>query len=341
MISIFLDTNILFSRSKDFTSVGFLQNLEEIVGAIEVNDLYNDVQIIIPRIVIDELKMQQQESYDECVAKTQGVKFTEQEISYPENYTEILNNLYDKTIKETVRSDAPVKVIIEDYPPAEALYSIIQRAVNKQAPFEGKGKESDKGFKDAIIWEGILAFKEYHYNDTVILISKDIRITAECLKNEYQDRFSEEIYFIQCEKASPINQLMPLLKTLVKSSSKIVTTYAQKLNTRLQSILCTEQIEWLYIGSLYEYHNIDYDIDSIELMNSEISHIEDCEDFSRYFVIADIRFECYNQDTSITVDKKCQLQVIYSFEKKIFSLECYQYPDGEVEHLPELIALEE
>ena len=64
MISIFLDTNILFSRSKDFTSVGFLQNLEEIVGAIEVNDLYNDVQIIIPRIVIDELKMQQQESYD-------------------------------------------------------------------------------------------------------------------------------------------------------------------------------------------------------------------------------------------------------------------------------------
>lgn len=341
MISIFLDTNILFSRSKDFTSVGFLQNLEEIVGAIEVNDLYNDVQIIIPRIVIDELKMQQQESYDECVAKTQGIKFTEQEISYPENYTEILNNLYDKTIKETVRSDAPVKVIIEDYPPAEALYSIIQRAVNKQAPFEGKSKESDKGFKDAVIWEGILSYKERHYNDTVILISKDVRITAECLKNEYQDRFGEEIHFIQCEKSNPLDQLMPLLQALVKSSSKIVTTYAQKLNARLQSILCTEQIEWLYIGSLYEYHNIDYDIDSIELMNSEISHIEDCEDFSRYFVIADIRFECYNQNTSITVNKKCQLQIIYSFEKKIFSLECYQYPDGEVEHLPELIALEE
>lgn len=341
MISIFLDTNILFSRSKDFTSVGFLQNLEEIIGAIEVNDLYNDVQIVIPRIVIDELKMQQQESYDECVAKIQGIKFTEQEISYPENYTEILNNLYDEAIKDTIRPDAPVKVIIEGYPPAKVLYSIIQRAVNKQAPFEGKSKESDKGFKDAVIWEGILSYKERHYNDTVILISKDVRITADHLKNEYKDRFGEEIHFIQCEKATPLDQLMPLLKTLIKSSCTIVTTYAQTLNARLQSLVCTEQIEELYINRLYEYHNIDYNINSIELLNSEISHIEDCEDFSRYFVIADILFECSNQDTRITVDKKCQLQVIYSFEEKIFSLEEYQYPDGEVEHLPELIPLEE
>ena len=44
MISVFLDTNILFSRSTDFTIAGFLSNAESLIGEIEVNDIYDKVQ---------------------------------------------------------------------------------------------------------------------------------------------------------------------------------------------------------------------------------------------------------------------------------------------------------
>ena len=48
MISVVLDTNLLKSGSTDFTVVHFVNKLNDIIGEIESNDLYDKVQILIP-----------------------------------------------------------------------------------------------------------------------------------------------------------------------------------------------------------------------------------------------------------------------------------------------------
>lgn len=40
--------------------------------------------------------------------------------------------------------------------------SIVDRAFEKKPPFEGKDKKSDKGFKDALLWESIFEFVSSH-----------------------------------------------------------------------------------------------------------------------------------------------------------------------------------
>lgn len=65
MINIFIDTNILFSKNEKLDEVGFLQKLQEIIDDIEVNDIYTEVKILLPRMVINELFQQQLDIYED------------------------------------------------------------------------------------------------------------------------------------------------------------------------------------------------------------------------------------------------------------------------------------
>ena len=50
---------------------------------------------------------------------------------------------------------------------------IVERAFEKKAPFEGKEKNSDKGFKDVLIWESILELVEINPKSEIIFYSQD------------------------------------------------------------------------------------------------------------------------------------------------------------------------
>ena len=52
MISIVLDTNILFSNGTDFTKAQFYDKVDEVIGELESNDLYDEIQILIPQICL-------------------------------------------------------------------------------------------------------------------------------------------------------------------------------------------------------------------------------------------------------------------------------------------------
>ena len=59
------------------------------------------------------------------------------------------------------------------YPKDNVLSQIINRAIEKRPPFEGKDKRSDKGFKDVISWESILNYDyEKDRIGVVFLISR-------------------------------------------------------------------------------------------------------------------------------------------------------------------------
>ena len=58
-------------------------------------------------------------------------------------------------------------------PSDDRFKGIVKRAFDKAPPFGGKEKNSDKGFKDALIWESILEFVLLHRQADIIFYTKD------------------------------------------------------------------------------------------------------------------------------------------------------------------------
>ena len=55
MIDVFIDTNILHSRNEQLDKALFVEKLKEIIGEIEINDIYTEIKILLPRMVLNEL----------------------------------------------------------------------------------------------------------------------------------------------------------------------------------------------------------------------------------------------------------------------------------------------
>ena len=72
------------------------------------------------------------------------------------------------------------------YPKDNVLSQIINRAIEKRPPFEGKDKRSDKGFKDVISWESILNYDyEKDRIGVVFLITHDGIFVKDEIKKEF------------------------------------------------------------------------------------------------------------------------------------------------------------
>ena len=109
---------------------------------------------------------------------------------------------YSKYYKEIFRDFIlSQNSIVEIMPISCKLDSIIERAINKRQPFEGKEKQSDKGFKDAVIWESLLQYKRNNPGNKLVYYSCDKRFSDE-LKIEYKKIFNEEIEIISTEEAA-------------------------------------------------------------------------------------------------------------------------------------------
>ena len=50
MIDVFIDTNILHSRNEQLDKALFVEKLKEIIGEIEINDIYTEIKICITKI---------------------------------------------------------------------------------------------------------------------------------------------------------------------------------------------------------------------------------------------------------------------------------------------------
>lgn len=182
-ITLFIDTNILYISSfKNFEKLNFINNLKRLIEDISINNFPCNISIVIPRIVIDELIQQQIESYDEKIRDLKKYKFPNFNIIEIEDYNEYLNSQLEYEFKNI--NTPQVTSIIYDYPNNFDFEHIIKRAIRKLPPFEGKEKESDKGFKDVILWEMLVEYQKENSNSKVILCTKDKIFKSEILIDE-------------------------------------------------------------------------------------------------------------------------------------------------------------
>ena len=192
---VIFDTNVLYhayDKKADFSSFSFNSTFENIIGFVNQLDIYEHVVMLIPTVVWMEMERQIIEAHrlklKEFREKTAKQCFPEiiVEDKGDINYAEYIHSIIEE-YRGSLSSD--INKVVELQVASEVRYqSIVRRAFAKRPPFEGKDKKSDKGFKDALLWESILEFMAGHDSAKIIFYSKD-NIFGNELESEFSDIF--------------------------------------------------------------------------------------------------------------------------------------------------------
>lgn len=183
-ILIVFDTNSL--RSTDageviYSSFSFGKSYDIINGFILDNQLQNNVFVAVSALVVDEIKIQMERSYKadlqrlgDTKRRMNGLPHVSAElIGIPDSNFDCSDYVENKA-KEYLESHRHVKLLNFNNDQSEQiLKSLIIRAHNTKPPFFKTSKNSDAGFKDSVIWETLLNYKEIEKYDKVILVTKD------------------------------------------------------------------------------------------------------------------------------------------------------------------------
>ena len=333
------DTNVLFQtyeKKANFTAFSFNATYENVIDMINQLDIYDQVILAIPSVVWSEMEKQIIEKHDELLLlykKTITRKLFPEysvhentEINYPEYikdkitaYKDDLSSGLNKVIELPIASNS-------------CFDSIVNRAFNKLPPFEGKDKKSDKGFKDALLWESVLEFASKHSNSNIIFYSKD-NIFGELLLKEFAEREANSSLFICKNEIEVKNQLEIWAKEIDEYSYQPIEDFYED----------KEIIEWLKSkdfstqiidrsfglveqGRLIASTNIHLiDIDNIECLSKT-------EDSKEYYIEIVLQIEYDLKDggkTSETINAGVRVEV---FDDTVFSVEdAYRIDDDEAE----------
>ncbi|GAB3059158.1 PIN domain-containing protein [Salinicoccus sesuvii] len=194
-ICIIFDTNTL-RGSIDFDSpVRLTGNIVKIHDTLIELDIVEFVDLVVPDIVLEELRRQYIETYQSNVKKLKSIVRTTIlpgiELKWDETFSvEEHTNQGLETIRNNVLDEYGILTNMKMHD--VSFHSILERALEKRRPFEGEKGKSDKGFKDAVLWENMINYKENHPQYEIILFSKDKGFDQD-LEKEYHSTFDEPI----------------------------------------------------------------------------------------------------------------------------------------------------
>lgn len=178
-----------------FQNSNFQLNLKILLIFWGANDVIDYYKINISEITIEELKKQINDKYKEELLKfkqvynkfknVHNIKFNEDEVI---KYDEILKELIGTYIEFYNINMVETKEI--------SLQKILNRAINKNKPFVGENGNSDKGFKDAVLWESIIEYARKSKNKKFILFTKNIQDFPRELEDEFESATNKKIEII-------------------------------------------------------------------------------------------------------------------------------------------------
>lgn len=282
--TIILDSNYLYNSYKsggnlsEFTLNSPFHNL---ISTIEMLDIYEYVKVGIPEVVYNEIIMQRIEKLRTEVNKIfkiadayllpsdiLEIKISDRDNYYKE-YEDTVREESQKYINE-INKSSTVQVIEIPFRQCN-LEAITLRAFYKKPPFEGKDKESDKGFKDALIWESILKYKEHNPHVKIVFISEDKEFN-ETLTQEFKSLFDDKIHIIKKEEESTM---------LKRITEEIYTAIGEVPITKLDTVSYDYKLK----SAFYEWY--DSEEFEEELENITNKYINRREKFIRYNELLD------------------------------------------------------
>ena len=295
------DTNALFQayeKKADFTSFSFNATFENVIDMINKLDIYNQVTIAIPSVVWNEMKKQIIEKHDDLLL---AFKNTITKKNFPEysirenpeiNYSEYIET---EIIKYKEELSKGLNNVIEIPIASDSRFeSIINRAFMKLPPFEGKDKKSDKGFKDALLWESVLEFAIKHPKSKIIYYSKD-NAFGDFLLKEFAENVVDSVLFI-CKNESEVKtQLEIWAKEIDQYSYQPIEEYDEN----------KEIVDWINSEDFIEQViNQDFDLaEKGRLITSTVTSLINIDNI-----------ECFNLNED---SKEYYIEVVLQFVYKL------------------------
>ncbi len=195
MDAVFIDTNSI--RNEKTSS--FFGNIDK------YKKISEQVQIIIPSIVIDEIKRQKKRHLKSQLDKFCNNYFAEYFGIDSKEKQELIKHIDDKIKLLYEGANDEIEHIVLDLEHDGKLQKIKELAIKNIPPFEA---ETDKGFKDSYIYLTVLEYQE-SATDDVFLITNDSRLkqafedskvhTISTVQEyyDYREEFFKEDYFIE------------------------------------------------------------------------------------------------------------------------------------------------
>lgn len=325
---VIFDTNALFQtyeKKADFTSFSFNSTYANVIDMINQLDIYSRVTLAIPSVVWSEMGKQIIDKHDELIIpfKSTITKKIFPEYSISENpikdYSAYIRSIIDSYKAEL---SGGLNTVIElPIATSNRFESIVKRAFEKQPPFEGKDKKSDKGFKDALLWESILEFASTHSSSKIIYYSKD-NVFDEFLLREFAEHEINSSLSI-CKNENDVkNQLELWAKEIDKYSYQPIKDYDENKGI----------IDWLNSGD-FLVQIIDRDFGIIEkgrlitetsavlISFDNIEYLDKNDGVSEYSIDVVLRIEYKLKDggsTSETVNASLR---VGSYDDAVFSVD--------------------
>ncbi|HBF2563260.1 TPA: DUF4935 domain-containing protein [Clostridioides difficile] len=344
-VSIIVDTNVFYcKRIQDFTTLTFMDKVEKLIDNIELNSYKNRVKVILPEIVLDELLEQQIEAYQKVCNDFFECKFP--------GYNGILSDMlsiedYEKYIRQDLKGAIDelkyrnVKVEIASITEDFNFKKIVRRAIKKKPPFEGKDKMSDKGFKDAVLWEILLQYKEkdVNRNEKIVLYTNDKIFNKHEILEEFNKIFNEKLILANWNEKN--NGIFNTLSDIFKIDSKLskeleITTkfievnckskilellykinYEPKVNNQFYKILDIVSVYIEETGNVTKFLNSENK--TLFKFNVSLSVILKLIKEDKYSSL-ELNLEQLSVDNMIT-SKFIDIEVFYDDDKKIFYVE--------------------
>ena len=300
MYSVVFDTNCLQQGvGKDFSRPWIIKSLESYCQIIEAMDAHEHFKFLIPEIVLQELRKHQLEQHKDSIEKAKRLKLPSWSFEYDgKGYKHLLDGELEKLRLKQMLGSTPLEVL--PLPEANCLERLVCRVIDKKPPFCGGKSESDKGFKDALIWESLLEYKRINPKDIITLVTADKLLGSDELQEEYKKEFDEELIVIKS-----LTALSERIKTLI-SEMKLGFAAPDFVaeNDEITSVVKSwllENSEWFMEKCNASYHTngrMRISVDSIESSDEGIFHVG-----------AALRFECDTDEVAVdtvelTIEKR-------------------------------------
>lgn len=215
-IEIFFDTNFLRNRNyQDYSKFQFGSEYSNFIDFISSKDLIESCHINVTEIVLEELKKQFIDNFEEEDRNLRNLikKFRVYYNFEEPAYKDVTKELDKKIIKYLRNENINLVLIPKD---RSVFNSIIDRAINKDKPFSGKDKESDKGFKDVLQWESMIEYAKKIDANTFLYITKN--------KNDFPEEIGKE-FGIKTNKKIEIFYEIGELQNRILEINKIHSNY--------------------------------------------------------------------------------------------------------------------
>lgn len=253
------DTNILhqqYDKKANYTAFSFNSTFKNVIDLINELDIYEKVTVAIPEVVWEEMTKQIIEAHDKRIVdfKSYIQKWILPEYSVKEKTIDDYPTYIDGKVQAyKTEIGSGINTIIElPIPSDQRFQGIVRRAFDKMPPFGGKEKNSDKGFKDVLIWESILEFTLLHQNANILFYTKDNGF-KETLVDEFK-KVRPQASIVICSTENEVtDELNKWAKSIDIYAYQPVATYTENHNL----------VEWLK-SSDFEIQMIDRDFGLVE-----------------------------------------------------------------------------